>query len=184
MGVLYVLCGIAGSGKSTFALEFLSENWLWAHRVSTDEIRLRLYGDEACQKDPKRVFEVAYEEIHKWLPNRDVIFDATNLKRSFRKQLIDEFKEYAEKIVCIYFIPNVRLAIERDAGRARVVGRSVILRQAEQLEVPTKDEGFDDIVQIDSDHKVGELNTCVLCGRYVVEGMHVCPLCQKKWGAF
>ena len=183
MGKLYVLCGIAGSGKSTFALDYILKNRLWAHRVSTDEIRKELYGDEACQKDPKKVFQIAYDEIYKWLPNNDVVFDATNISRSFRKKLINAFREYADELICIYFVPNVELAIKRDRGRSRSVGSAVIRRQAEQLEVPTKEEGWDCIMSIDPALQgIGELDTCVLCGAYVVEGTHVCPMCKKKWG--
>ena len=56
---LYVMCGISGSGKSTWARGYVEED-PWAVIVSTDSIRECLFGDCRVQKDGDKVFHNAY----------------------------------------------------------------------------------------------------------------------------
>ena len=53
--VLILLCGIPGSGKTTWAKNYISKNPDFVH-LSSDAIRAELYGDENIQGNPVEVF--------------------------------------------------------------------------------------------------------------------------------
>ena len=84
-----ILIGIPASGKSTFA-----KNFVFSHKdykiVSTDDIRWKLFGNPSIQGNPKRIFAIAYKEIISYLNSgHNVIFDATNISRNNRANLIN-----------------------------------------------------------------------------------------------
>ena len=71
---LYVMCGISGSGKSTYA-KTLKMSIPNTEIVSTDEIREELFGSASVQKEPKKVFQIAYDWTRRLLEQRkNVVF--------------------------------------------------------------------------------------------------------------
>lgn len=86
-----VLCGISGSGKSTYSAQFISthKNWL---RVNRDNIRHGISGTKSNLLTldlENRVSEIQHEQIrYLLLKGFNVIIDNTNLKKSY----IDEIK--------------------------------------------------------------------------------------------
>ena len=140
-----MLCGIAGSGKSSYAEFALSVNPEFYY-VSSDKIRGELYKDEACQKDPKKVFRIAHERVLQRIHNKQsVIFDATNLRRAQRVELLQKIKKEDPNCICAikFFGIDPQEAIARQANRARKVPAHVIWKQFRQLEIPIKAEGWD-----------------------------------------
>ena len=99
-----ILIGIPASGKSTFA-----KNFVFSHKdykiVSTDNIRWKLFGNPSIQGNPKMIFAIAYKDIMSYLDKGyNVIFDATNISRKNRVNLINFLKECeVENIVADYF---------------------------------------------------------------------------------
>src|ERR1700755_2867419 len=84
MANLYIPVGIPGCGKSYFGKVFFPS----ILKVSTDEIRERLTGDENDQSRNKDVFAAFHEEVRSALfLNKDVYADATNLKSFARDNL-------------------------------------------------------------------------------------------------
>lgn len=141
---LYVMCGISGSGKSTWAVEHAEE--LDAYIISTDGIRGELWGDENDQRDPRKVFATAFHRIDTCLQKGwNVIFDATNLSARDRRKVICYFKTYAE-MVCVNMYCDPEIAIERQSLRDRKVPEEVIRRQMHKYTVPSYDEGWDQIL--------------------------------------
>lgn len=142
---LYVMIGVSGSGKSTIAKR------LGATVVSTDEIRGELFGNEADQRDPGKVFDIAYLRMNYnlWLM-RDVVFDATNTTTRAREALIEAIREPC-RIVAVLVNPPLDVAIERNSKRERIVPESVIRRQYEQLmrDGKTIPDQFDQIIVAD-----------------------------------
>lgn len=66
------MIGVSGSGKSTVVAEIAKETG--AEIVSSDAIRGEIYGDENCQANPARVFEIVHKRVQKALrEGRDVI---------------------------------------------------------------------------------------------------------------
>lgn len=141
MSKLYTMVGLPGSGKSTFA-----KNHPECIVVSSDAVRAELFGDEAVQSDPKRVFAIVDSRVCDALNDgHDVIYDATSLTKKIRHDIIHTFK--AEHIAVFVNTP-VDECIRRDALRTRTVGAEVIHNMAARLVVPTLEEGFDSIIII------------------------------------
>lgn len=139
--ILFIMCGIPASGKSTFA-QMLADSGV-AEVVSTDQIRKGLFGDENCQDAPQKVFNEAFSQINYLGKEHNIIFDATNITSKARRKVIKECGQTFDKIICFYCPCSIKKALAQNAARSRQVPDEVIKRMAEQLQMPTKDEGFD-----------------------------------------
>lgn len=143
MKTLYVAIGIPGAGKTTKMKEL---NALW---VSSDAIRGELFGDENDQSNPVKVFAILNARIRKALKRGDdVIYDATNVSTKSRKQIFKDHAEAADKMVAYFIDTPLEEAIRRNSTRDRIVPNEVIERMYNNLNPPTLDEGFDEIVHI------------------------------------
>ena len=58
---LYMMCGISGSGKTTWADAYAKV--YHAQVFSSDAIRAELFGDENNQKHNSQVFDVLHERV-------------------------------------------------------------------------------------------------------------------------
>jgi predicted kinase len=135
-----MLIGLPGSGKST-----LAKNYKNAVVVSSDAIRKELYGDEAIQEQPERVFQIMKERTLSFLnEGKDVIYDATNIIRKHRINTLTSLPLGVQKVAIISWAP-IEVCVERDAARNRTVGRKVIENMAKKYQPPFYDEGFDEI---------------------------------------
>ena len=146
---LFMLIGLPGSGKSTFArnrVKFYDDcNKTRLEIVSSDDIREELYGTRSCQKDPAIIFEIAHERIINALEQGwEVIFDATNISRKNRASLLKKIPAYTEKFAQICWAP-ISTCIERDLKREFSVKADVIWKMAYKFQMPFYDEGFDHI---------------------------------------
>lgn len=117
MPKLYILCGIPGSGKTTWAKGFLMD----AVYVSRDEIRFSLLknGEEYFSHETEVYKEFIYEIAQALTHGYDVIADATHINKDSRGKLtlaIDEyFTEY--QIVYVAFPIDIKVAQERNIMR-------------------------------------------------------------------
>lgn len=147
---LFMLIGLPGSGKSTFArnrVKFYDNKWRETELVivSSDSIREELYGTRSCQKDPTRIFEIARERVIDSLEQGyDVIFDATNITRKNRISFLNKIPAYTEKFAQICWAP-ISTCIERDLKREFSVKANIIWKMAYKFQMPFYDEGFDHI---------------------------------------
>lgn len=140
--ILYTMIGLPGSGKSTFAFDHPE-----CVVVSTDAIRAELFGDESKQKNGKLVFDIAYTRLAQAVEaGQDAIFDATNLRRKYRKKIFQMFPKAYH--VAVFVNTPIEICKERNAKRDRVVPEMVIDRMASNLNVPTIAEGFKKIIEI------------------------------------
>lgn len=132
---LIILQGIPGSGKSTWARNFVKDKTDWVI-VNRDSIR-NMRGDYWIPNQERWVTEVEFYSITSaLLRNLNVIVDATNMN----KKTVDKLKSTvnsinktksltAEEFVNIeykVFKIDVEEAIERDKLRDRTVGAMVI----------------------------------------------------------
>jgi predicted kinase len=137
-----MLVGVPGSGKSTYAEKMANE---FTKHISSDAIRKEIYGDESCQDDPGRVFNIMHERTLYALRNGyDVIYDATNITRKSRLSILKQLPAYVEKKCVIVWVP-IDYCIKRDTERDRTVGKEVIYKMLQRFEAPFYDEGFDNI---------------------------------------
>lgn len=140
-----ILCvGIPGSGKTTYAEKYVKEHENTIH-LSSDRIRLELWGNEATQGDNNEVFSLMQSRAIEALNNgQNVVYDATNVTRKDRSYIIALCPKFA-KIECHIIWAPIETCIERDAARERTVGKEVIDRMLKKFQAPYYDEGFDGI---------------------------------------
>ena len=147
---LIILCGIPGSGKSTYAKNCIERNANAIH-LSSDAIRNELYGDENIQGNPGDIFSLMQKRAVEALNNgRDVLYDATNITRKDRAGIISVCPKFA-KIECHIVWAPIETCLERDANRDRTVGKEVIDRMLKRFQAVYYDEGVDEIKVIKPD---------------------------------
>ena len=97
MSTLYMMVGIPGSGKSTFA------KTLKGKYVSRDEVRFKLLQDEDDYfAKEKEVFQKFIYEIEEGLSKgNDVIVDATHLNKGSRYKLFSSINTKED-----FFLPT------------------------------------------------------------------------------
>ena len=139
---LIILVGIPGSGKSTYAVKYMEENHR-VYRLSSDDIRRQLYGDESIQGDPHEVFSFMQERAIAALNmGTDVVYDATNITRKDRASIISLCPKFVQIEAHVIWAP-IETCIERDAARKRTVGKAVIDKMLKRFQPVYYDEGID-----------------------------------------
>ena len=151
MTKLLFLCGVQGSGKSTFART--QKVMMDAEVVATDVIRKKY-------KDIKEedVFPTAYKLAADFLNNgKNVIFDATNITKDVRKRNLDAILSLLNckvetSIVVFRIDPNEckrRVEIRNSLPGEFFIPLEVIDSYYKKFELISDDEGFDNIYYID-----------------------------------
>lgn len=159
--ILYVSCGIPGSGKTTFLNKVKKENEII---VSRDDIRTPLLKkQEDFFKHEKEVYKTFITKIGKGLQSGyNVYADATHLNRFSRQKLFDNLEGYFPNLEyileAIYFNVPIQICLQRNnnrTGRARVPEHA-ILSMANNFSKPLFTEGFCHIWVVDQDGKVSK----------------------------
>ena len=138
-----MLIGLPGCGKSYYADGYRRNPNVKV--FSSDDIREEVYGDASVQDAPDKIFDIMKQRTLEALDaGYDVVYDATNVIRKYRKELLKSLPEYVSKIATVCWAP-LEVCIERDASRERKVGKAVIDKMLRRWETPYYDEGWDAI---------------------------------------
>lgn len=145
MAELIMMVGVAGSGKSTVAMRYALTRS--AIIYSSDVIRGEIYGDENCQKNPGRVFDILHQRVTKTLSEGfDVVYDATNLSCKRRMNFLKTIAHIDCKKTCVAVVTTPEDIEERMKSRERKVPMEVVHKQMCQFQCPNYYEGWDKIV--------------------------------------
>lgn len=147
----YVMVGIPGSGKSTYARRFLGG----AYRISLDDMRKMLTGRDYEESAEPAVVVAGHAvrvALARWASQkgRDLVFDATDVTRQRRASLVATALRFGFKPVAVYVSCPLDVALKRNAERARKVPDDVIRRFYRDLVPPSLDEGFEEIIHVDA----------------------------------
>jgi predicted kinase len=139
MPKLLLLIGLPGSGKSSLVTS-MQRTCSGLIVISTDAIRAKLFGDEATQgewlwiwREVGRQFRQAVQSIQQG-EAQTAIYDATNAKRSQRKQVIALARSAGfTQIVAIWLDVPLTVCLQRNQQRDRQVPEEVIDRMYRQM---------------------------------------------------
>lgn len=156
---VFVLCGPAGVGKSTWAYQHMEPEV--DVLISRDNIRFMLLNDNepyfAVEDKARKMFFNCIEQRSIDAECDNVYIDATHLVPKSRAQVMRHIKGEVKRIAVSFEAP-VSIAIERNkqrTGRA-LVPESVIYNMADNFTIPTLKEGFDEIWHINAEGEIVE----------------------------
>lgn len=139
---LKILIGVSASGKSTWAKDFVAKNDKWCI-VSRDDYRYAWQNKGVVDSKLEQIITVQVKNAIESLigSGYSVIYDATNLKASYIKNIAEYVKHTATVEYQIFDVPK-DVCIQRDNLRERKVGAEVIERQFENYLNLTKTFNF------------------------------------------
>lgn len=157
---LYLMMGVPGSGKSTYAKNILKNGDIY---VSRDEIRYSLLTDEDDYfAKENEVIKTFIESVDKSLGMEeyygDVFADATHLSPKSRAQVLNQLKN-KDRVSVIYLDIPLNVILERNAkrtGRA-LVPEDVVRRMYNSIQLPTRAEGIESIYFINENQEIKEV---------------------------
>ena len=141
-----MMVGVAGSGKSTIAMRIASQMKESVVLLSSDAIRGEIYGDENCQKNPGRVFDIMHQRtVNALVQGISVIYDATNLSCKRRMGLLKSIAHIDCRKECIVVVTTPEDIEERMKSRDRKVPMEVVHKQLCQFQCPNYYEGWNSV---------------------------------------
>ena len=182
--LMIMLCGLPGSGKSTYA-DSIRCNGERPIIHSSDEMRKKLYNDESCQEDNAKVFQRLHKEIKEDLiSGKDVVYDATNISKKKRMAFLESIRNINCENICVVIATTLEACLFNNRCRSRVVPEEAIKRMYRSWTPPHFSEGFtriiyhfsyldqDKIVQYDSSKQYVASNYFKTANSYDQENEH------------
>ncbi len=151
-----MLSGIPTSGKSTYVSRLLEKpEFNNAVVLSTDNYIQKIADQENLTYD--EVFDKTIKDANKQLNldlseaiknNRSIIHDQTNLTIKSRAKKLKKIPDSYKKI-CAYSVIDLEEATKRNKTRpGKVIPLGVLMTMLDDFEIPTVDEGFDEVINI------------------------------------
>lgn len=145
--ILTVMCGIQGSGKSTYskALAEVTNATIF----SSDELRIELFGDVYEQGRNDELFRELRKRIKDCLKSgHNAVWDSTNVSAEKRKSFLKEIEDIDCYKRCVIMKTPFLQCIKNNNNRDRTLPVEVIQRTYTKFQEPTKTEGFNEITTV------------------------------------
>ena len=151
MSTIYIAVGLPGSGKSTYAKNFIKDKDI--EYLSSDELRAVFGKGEDDQTVTPLVFGHIKRKVDEFLKDgKNVLVDATSVNRKERADYITTAKKYGAKLVALVFKMDRQGLIDRNKKRGqeggRVVPDWVIDKMLAKFEEPSHSEGIDEVIYV------------------------------------
>ena len=137
MPEMIVMCGLPGSGKTTFAKHY-AECWGYQY-IGVDDFYKLLNGDECRHENKFEVWMAIYRALHiAEMHRRSVVFDTNAPTVTERSQLITWFPSFEHTL--IYIRADEELCRRNNLSRRRVVPEDEMQRLIDNFQVPRREE--------------------------------------------
>jgi len=145
------LVGIPTSGKSTFSNQQKYKNYT---RVSSDDILQEIAKEKQQSyntvfKGNIRFAQIAMMKVLRKAIEEDksILWDQTNLTKKQRREKLKHIPAHYKK-TAVYFIVDLETALKRNTQRpGKVIPPEVLERMIKEYELPTNEEGFDQVIK-------------------------------------
>jgi predicted kinase len=146
-----MLVGIPTAGKSTFSNDKKYKDYI---RVSSDDIlqevaKERQQSYNTVFKGNIRFAQIAMMKVLRKAieDGKSIIWDQTNTSKKQRKEKLKHIPAHYKK-TAVYFIVDLKTALQRNTQRpGKVIPPEVLERMIKEYELPTLEEGFDEIIR-------------------------------------
>ena len=148
MAKLFVLIGLPGAGKSTFA-QIVRERNKEIEYVSSDELRKEF---SEFKDNHSKIFDIMNKRTIDMLKkNNSVIYDSTNLERKYRIDLFNQIRMLSLenlKVEAVFIHNGLNKAIEQSKNRKNRndVNEKLIRDMYETMELPSVNTDCDEII--------------------------------------
>ncbi len=152
---LYMLCGVVGSGKSTW-LAKQAFDWNRTVLVSSDaHIEKHAKHNSSTYNDVFKDYigtatDLMYKDVDFAIEHEyDIVWDQTNLNPKTRKAKLDKIPSNYEKIAVAFNVPDEK-ELERRLGNrpGKTIPPDVVQSMRNSYQLPTENEGFDKIISV------------------------------------
>ena len=148
MAALNIMIGFPGSGKSSYAKKYLLTNN--SVYLSSDDIRIELYGFEDQTHNTEVFVRMKRETLIALQNDFDVVYDATNLSKKRRSDIIKSAKMCDAEVNAYLCCTPINIILERNITRQeRQLPWDKLVQMIQSIEPPMYYEGFDNIYLID-----------------------------------
>lgn len=140
-----LMSGLPGAGKDTYIQQHYKE---WPV-ISLDEIRKKNKISPTDKSGNGTVVQIAKEKAREYLRvKKNFVWNATNITRQMRDQLIELFSTYKAIVRIVYVEVAYQKLHSQNNSRDAVLPRQVIEKLISKLEVPVADEAHEVIYYI------------------------------------
>lgn len=142
MAKMYLMCGLSGVGKTTFAKELAEiDNLLY---LGIDEFYAKINGDECIHENTFEVWIEFYKAIHEAeINNVDCVVDTNAVTLCHRTQFLDWFPTFEHHLIFVDASETLRW--ENNKRRRRVIPNDVMSKMYRDSELPERydEDGFE-----------------------------------------
>lgn len=140
MGKMFLMCGLSGAGKTTFAKQFAKENgYIYAGIDDFYAAYINENNIESPWTDPDASFKVwinFFQAIHEAEQEGfDLVIDTNAPTLVKRQQFIDWFPDFTEHNL-IYIAVDEELREHNNLSRGRIVPKDEMMRMRDEFEEP------------------------------------------------
>lgn len=155
MPTLYMMIGVPGSGKSTW---IANQNFDWnktmvlstdAHIERRAASQGKTYSDVFQDEIKAATAEMNGNLKHALSKGMDIVWDQTNLNAKARQGKLDKIPSTYRKVAVFFTTPDADEHKRRLGNRpGKVIPANVMMGMASQLQSPTAEEGFDEVIVV------------------------------------
>lgn len=141
--VIYVLCGLPGSGKTTYSKQL-------AKRTNSKLYSFDEYSGSCNLTTSKQIKQQMHQDVYDALVRGyDVVLDDLHTQKKWRLDVLSIVNNVLCKKVLVVSSTSLEECLIRNIQRERGVLPDFVIKKLNQkYETPTLDEGWDEIIYI------------------------------------